>query len=97
MGGGGGVQAPHSRSMGGYLTHYFFLLKLCEVHVAKSSIFKARTVKEPLSLGEISLIVGMIKDYVIVTIVYLNAFYREEGEMIGYTHKQLLLNSVQII
>ena len=24
------------------------------------------------------LIVGMIKDYVIVTIVYLNAFYREK-------------------
>ena len=31
-----------------------------------------------------ALIVGMIKDYVIVTIIYLNAFYRE-GQMIGYT------------
>ena len=30
-------------------------------------------------------IVGMIKDYVIVTLVYLNAFYREKGQMIGYT------------
>ena len=47
--------------------------------------FKARTVTESVSLGEISLIVGMIKDYVIVTIVYLNAFYREKGQMIGYT------------
>ena len=47
--------------------------------------FKPRTVTESLSLGEISLIVGMIKDYVIVTIVYLNAFYREKGQMIGYT------------
>ena len=28
----------------------------------------------------------MIKDYVIVTIVYLNAFYREKGQMIGYTY-----------
>ena len=27
----------------------------------------------------------MIKDYVIVTIVYLNAFYREKGQMISYT------------
>ena len=36
-----------------------------------------------VSLGEISL--RMIKDYVIVTIVYLNAFYREKGQMIGYT------------
>ena len=26
----------------------------------------------------------MIKDYVNVTIVYLNAFYREKVEMIGY-------------
>ena len=26
---------------------------------------------------------GMIKDYVIVTIVYLNAF-KEKGQMIGY-------------
>ena len=47
--------------------------------------FKARTVTESVSLGEISLIVGTIKDYVIVTIVYLNAFYREKGQMIGYT------------
>ena len=45
----------------------------------------ARTVTESVSLGEISLIVEMIKDYVIVTIVYLNAFYREKGQMIGYT------------
>ena len=36
-------------------------------------------------MGEISLIVGMIKDYVLVTIVYLNAFYREKGQMIGDT------------
>ena len=36
-----------------------------------------------VSLGEISS--RMIKDYVIVTIVYLNAFYREKGQMIGYT------------
>ena len=28
------------------------------------------------------LIVGKIKDYVIVTIIYLNAFYREKGPMI---------------
>ena len=38
---------------------------------------------------------GMIKDYVIVTIVYLNALYREKGQMIGYKlmiqYKQLLL------
>ena len=38
------------------------------------------TVTESVSLGEISLIVGMIKD-----IAYLNAFYREKGQMIGYT------------
>ena len=25
------------------------------------------------------------KDYVIVTIVYLNAFYREKGQMFSYT------------
>ena len=37
-------------------------------------------------VSEISLIVGMIKDYAIVTIVYLNAFYREKGQMIGYTY-----------
>ena len=36
-----------------------------------------------VSLDEISL--RMIKDYVIVTIVYLNAFYREKGQMIGYS------------
>ena len=39
---------------------------------------------ESVSLGEISLIVGMIKGYVIVAIVYLNAFYIEKGQMIGY-------------
>ena len=33
-------------------------------------------------MGEISLIVGMIKDYVIVTIIYQNGFYREKGQMI---------------
>ena len=31
----------------------------------------------------------MIKDYVIVTIVYLNAFYREKGQMIGYIKYKL--------
>ena len=36
--------------------------------------FKARTVTESVSLDEISLILGMIKGYVIVTRVYLNAF-----------------------
>ena len=43
-----------------------------------STNYKVRTVTESVSLGEIS-VVGMIKDYVIVTIVYLNAFYREKG------------------
>ena len=47
--------------------------------------FKARTVTESVSLDEISLIVGMTKDYVIVTIVYLNAFYRENGQIISFT------------
>ena len=32
---------------------------------------KARTVTESVSLGEISLIVGMIQDYVIVTLIIL--------------------------
>ena len=97
LGGGGGGSDSPLKIYGGMSPPLFFLLILCEVHVAKSSTFKARTVKEPVSLGEISLIVGMIKAYVIVTIVYLNTFYREEGGMIGYTNKQLLLNSVQII
>ena len=42
----------------------------------------------------------MIKDYVIVTMVYLNALYREKGQMIGYTLiivTTVIVKTVQLI
>ena len=79
--GGGWTPPPPTQDLGG---GGYILLIPPQVQVAMRN-FKARTVTESVSLGEISLIVGMIKHYVIVTIVYLNAFYREKGQMIGYT------------
>ena len=82
-GGGGGVQTP-TQDLWGDIPPLIFTIP-SKVHVALSINIKARTVTESVSLGEISLLVGMIKDYVIVAIVFLNAFYREKGQMIGYT------------
>ena len=73
---GGAGSRPPTQDLWGYLPLQFLLIP-SKVHVAMIN-FKARTVTKSVSLCEISLIVRMIKDYVIVTIVYLNAFYRKD-------------------